>query len=101
MQTRSGSASTAVDYVVNPNDITGRAEFEIRRECGMGVAEIVEAMNRTQGIDYLGMFMWAVRHAHGEDVDLMTVLEGVSAGSDVEVMTSTEIAEVAAVAPKA
>lgn len=89
------------DYVINPNDLTGRLEFEIRRECGMGVAEIVANMERTQGIDFLGMFMWAVRKSHGEDVDLMDVLDSVSAGSDVEVMTEDEVASAQESGPKA
>lgn len=89
------------DYVVNPNDVTGRVEFEIRKECGMGVAQIVAAMEQTQGIDYLGMFMWAVRRINGEDVDLMDVLDSVSAAADVEVMKPGEVAAASDSAPKA
>lgn len=96
-----GLSIDGVEYVINPNDLTGWVEYEIRRECGMGVAEIVAAMERTQGIDYLGMFMWAVRRANGEDVALREVLEGISAGSDVEVMSKKELAAAAQSAPKA
>jgi hypothetical protein len=48
------------------------------------------------GMDLLGEFMWAVRFANGErDLDLDTVLDSVSYGSDIEVLT--EVPE----APKA
>lgn len=76
-----------VDYVINPHDLTGRVEMEIRREIGMGLAELQQRLETSPGIDYLGMFMWAVRHANGETVDLLTVLDSVSAGSDVEVLS--------------
>lgn len=89
------------EYVISPNDLTGRVEFEIRRECGMGVAEIVAAMDRTQGIDYLGMFMWAVRRVHGEEVDLMDVLDDINAGADVEIMKGEDVARALGSAPKA
>ena len=79
-----------VDYVINPNDLTGRVEMEIRKEIGMGFAELSARLQTSPGMDYLGMFMWAVRHANGEQVDLMDILDGVSAGSDVEVLTDVE-----------
>lgn len=79
-----------VDYVINPNDLTGRVEMEIRREIGMGLAELQQRLSESPGLDYLGMFMWAVRHANGETVDLLDVLDGVSAGSDVDVIDSPE-----------
>ncbi len=90
-----------VDYVINPNDLTGRLEFEIRSECGMGVAEIAEAMGRTGGIDFLGMFMWACKKSRGENVELLDVLDSVNAGSDVEILEGDELAEALGSAPKA
>lgn len=81
-----------VDYVVNPHDLTGRVEFEIRREIGMGLAELQERLEKSPGLDYLGMFMWAVRHANGETVDLMSVLDEIRADSDVEVLTADDAA---------
>lgn len=75
------------DYVLNPNDMTGAAEFRIRKEIGMGISELSQRLQTSPGADYLGMFMWAVRVAHGEhDLELMEVLENVSMGSDVEVI---------------
>lgn len=85
-----------VEYVINAHDLTGRVEMEIRKELGMGLAELQQRLEQSPGMDYLGMFMWAVRHANGEDVDLMTVLDGVNAGSDFEVITDAK-----APAPKA
>lgn len=83
-----------VDYVINPNDLTGRIEMEIRKEIGMGLAELQQKLEASPGMDYLGMFMWAVRHANGDDVGLYEVLDSVSAGSSVEVLSEDEKAAV-------
>lgn len=88
-----------VDYVINPHDLTGRVEMEIRREIGMGLAELQERLEKSPGLDYLGMFMWAVRHANGEPVDLMDVLDDIRADSDVEVLLGDDAAK--ATGPKA
>ena len=56
----------------------------------MGLAELTQKLQESPGVDYLGMFMWACRLAHGDDVELMEVLEGVSHGSDVEVVEEPE-----------
>lgn len=88
-----------VEYVINPHDLTGRVEFQIRERLGMGLAELHERLERSPGLDYLGMFMWAVKHANGEDVDLMDVLDTIRGDSDVEVMKADEAG--AAVGPKA
>jgi len=80
-----------VDYIINPHDLTGRVEMEIRREIGMGLAELQQRLEASPGVDYLGMFMWAVRHAQGDPVGLYDVLDGVSAGSDVEVLNGEDV----------
>lgn len=87
------------DYILNPNDLTGRLDFEIRRDCGMGVIEILQAAERTSGMDFVGMFMWACKRAQGVDADLMEMLDKVNANMDAELMTPEDIAE--ATAPKA
>lgn len=76
-----------VEYTLNPNDITGAVEYRIRKEIGMGLEELSGKLEASPGVDYLGMFLWACRLAGGEtDLDLMEVLEGISHGSDVEVV---------------
>lgn len=79
-----------VEYVLNRNDITGRAEADIRKQVGMSVTEIVDAMGRG-GLDYVCMFMWACKFLQGEDVDLDDLLDSVSAASDAEMLTPDEI----------
>jgi hypothetical protein len=80
-----------VDYVINPNDITGSVERRIRQTIGKGFVELQMLLQEHPGIDLLGEFMWAVRYANGErDLDLDTVLDSVSYGSDVEVLTEAQ-----------
>lgn len=80
-----------VDYVINPNDITGSVERRIRQVIGKGFVEIQTALQEHPGIDLLGEFMWAVRYANGErDLDLDAVLDSVSYGSDVEVLADAQ-----------
>jgi hypothetical protein len=73
-----------VDYVLNPNDITGAVEYKFRRELGMGLAEYAMAAQDSPGVDQVGALMWACRMAHGEDIELLDVLETISMGSSIE-----------------
>jgi hypothetical protein len=76
-----------VEYVINPNDITGSVERKIRQTIGKGIPELQIDLKERPGIDLLGEFMWAVRFANGErDLGLDEVLDSVSYGSDVEIM---------------
>jgi hypothetical protein len=73
------------DYILNPHDVTGAAEYLIRKELGMGLSELADKTKASPGFDYVGMFLWAVRVAKGErDLDLMEVLEEISGGSVIE-----------------
>lgn len=80
-----GMKVDGVEYTLNPNDLTGAVEFRIRERLGMGLAELSEKVQASPGFDYIGMFLWACRVAKGEtDLDLMEVLEGISAGSEID-----------------
>lgn len=74
------------EYVIVPADFTGRLEARVRRETGMSVTGIINALDSGQtGVDLLGMFMWAVRLGRGEeDASLEEILDSVSYASEVE-----------------
>lgn len=79
-----------VDYTIVPADFTGRVEAQIRRETGMSVLGIIEALEGEQtGIDLLGYFMWAVRLGRGDVVTLDEVLDSISFASEVETVKAT------------
>jgi hypothetical protein len=55
-----------VDYIINPNDMTGSVERKIRRRSiGRSFAQLQVAFEREMGIDLLGELMWAIRFANG------------------------------------
>lgn len=74
------------EYLLVPADMTGLVEMRIRRETGMGVAELIEKIQKSPGVDLLGMFMWASRIASGAAADLEEVLASVNFASDVDVV---------------
>lgn len=80
-----------VDYILNPNDMTGSVERKIRQELGRSFAQLQVAFEREMGIDLLGELMWAIRFANGErDLLLDDVLDSVSYASSVEEIKDPE-----------
>jgi hypothetical protein len=80
-----------VDYILNPNDMTGSVERKIRNELGRSFAQLQVAFEREMGIDLLGELMWAIRFANGErDLLLDDVLDSVSYASSVEEIKDPE-----------
>jgi hypothetical protein len=69
-----------VDYMVNPNDMTGSVERKIRQTIGRSFVQLQVAFEREMGIDLLGELMWAIQFANGasEVGDLDSVLDSVS-----------------------
>lgn len=80
-----------VEYVIVPADFTGRLEARVRRETGMSVMGIIDALDSGQtGVDLLAMFMWAVRLGRGEEASLDDILDSVSYASEVETIESAK-----------
>lgn len=90
-------ASLNGDYWINPNDVNGLIESRLRREVGLGVTGLLQALQQSPGADLVGIFMWFSRLAAGKAVfindrpaSLDQVLRAVTFDADVEVIDDSD-----------
>lgn len=79
-----------VVYTVDPLGITGSRERVVMAEIGKTVVQFIDELDTSPGVYTLGVFMWIAQlseAAKGSEPKLDDVLDSISYGSDVEVVT--------------
>lgn len=103
-QQRAGMRIKGTLYVVNPADISGSRDRQLRRACGYTVASLLMELQGTPGLDTVAAFMLAAEVAAGDDVDEVryeALLDTISYGDTIEVLTGDDLADAEDDAPEA
>lgn len=75
-----------VEHSIRPADMNGLVERQIRSTIGMGALELFESLERSPGMDLIGMWIWVCEYVNGnENADLDAALGSVSWASDIDI----------------